>query len=775
MDNVINVKSEIGTLKKVLLHRPGNELLNLTPDTLSRLLFDDIPFLPEAQKEHDEFAHILKENGIEVVYLEDLMAEVLELGDDIENKFIRQFIFEAGIRTPKYKELVFDYLKSFVNKKELVLKTMEGIKIEEIPRKKREVEKSLVDLVSDESEFLADPMPNLYFTRDPFASAGKGVILNKMYSVTRNRETIYAEYIFNYHPEYKGKINKYYDRYLPYHIEGGDVLNLSNHVLAVGISQRTESGAIDELAKNMFRNPDCEIDTILAFNIPESRAFMHLDTVFTQIDYDKFTFHPGIMDTLEVFEITEGDIPDSDEDLNVKKVEGSLEEILERYLGRKVTLIPCAGGERISSEREQWNDGTNTLCIAPGVVVVYDRNNITNNILREHGIKVLEMSSAELSRGRGGPRCMSMPLVREDLDTSYNDKNEGNENIYFTKSEEVKKVNDKIDLRGRNFLTLLDYTPLEIRYLLDLAKDLKNKKHNGIPHRYLNNKNIVLLFEKTSTRTRCAFEVAGLDLGMGVTYLDPGSSQMGKKESIEDTARVLGRMYDGIEYRGYDQSIVEELARCAGVPVWNGLTTQFHPTQMLADVMTVEENFGHLDGIKLVFMGDARNNVANSLMVVCAKMGMHFVACGPKELWPDKELVNKCKEIAKETNGSIEMTEDVMEASKDADVIYTDVWVSMGEPDDVWADRIKLLSPYQVNMKVMDNANPNAIFLHCLPSFHDLNTTIGKDINEKFGLKEMEVTDEVFTSSKSKVFDEAENRLHTIKAVVYATMREDNE
>ena len=775
MDNVINVKSEIGTLKKVLLHRPGNELLNLTPDTLSRLLFDDIPFLPEAQKEHDEFAHILKENGIEVVYLEDLMAEVLELGDDIENKFIRQFIFEAGIRTPKYKELVFDYLKSFVNKKELVLKTMEGIKIEEIPRKKREVEKSLVDLVSDESEFLADPMPNLYFTRDPFASAGNGVILNKMYSVTRNRETIYAEYIFNYHPEYKGKINKYYDRYLPYHIEGGDVLNLSNHVLAVGISQRTESGAIDELAKNMFRNPDCEIDTILAFNIPESRAFMHLDTVFTQIDYDKFTFHPGIMDTLEVFEITEGDIPDSDEDLNVKKVEGSLEEILERYLGRKVTLIPCAGGERISSEREQWNDGTNTLCIAPGVVVVYDRNNITNNILREHGIKVLEMSSAELSRGRGGPRCMSMPLVREDLDTSYNDKDEGNENIYFTKSEDVKKVNDKIDLRGRNFLTLLDYTPEEIRYLLDLAKDLKNKKHRGIPHRYLNNKNIVLLFEKTSTRTRCAFEVAGLDLGMGVTYLDPGSSQMGKKESIEDTARVLGRMYDGIEYRGYDQSIVEELARCAGVPVWNGLTTQFHPTQMLADVMTVEENFGHLEGIKLVFMGDARNNVANSLMVVCAKMGMHFVTCGPKELWPDKELVNKCKEIAKETNGSIEMTEDVMEASKEADVIYTDVWVSMGEPDDVWADRIKLLSPYQVNMKVMDNANPNAIFLHCLPSFHDLNTTIGKDINDKFGLKEMEVTDEVFTSSKSKVFDEAENRLHTIKAVVYATMRKDNE
>ncbi|CCY94246.1 arginine deiminase [Firmicutes bacterium CAG:884] len=769
--NVINVKSEIGPLKKVLLHRPGNELLNLTPDTLSRLLFDDIPFLPEAQKEHDEFAHILKENGIEVVYLEDLMAEVLSLSEEISDKFIRQFIYEAGIRTPKYKNLVFDYLKSFKNKKELVLKTMEGIKIGEISRAKRNVEQSLVDFVGEESDFLADPMPNLYFTRDPFASAGNGIILNKMYSVTRSRETIYAEYIFNYHPEYKDMVNKYYDRYLPYHIEGGDVLNLNNHILAVGISQRTEAGAIDELAKNLFKNPDCEIDTILAFNIPESRAFMHLDTVFTQIDYDKFTYHPGIMDTLQVFEITEGDIPDSDEDLNVIELNGSLEEILEKYLKRKITLIPCAGGEKISAEREQWNDGTNTLCIAPGVVVVYDRNNITNNILREHGIKVYEMSSAELSRGRGGPRCMSMPLIRDDIDNEQYDRN----CKCLLKEESIKKINNRIDLRGRNFLTLLDYTPEEIRYLLDLSKDLKEKKHKGIDHRYLKGKNIVLLFEKTSTRTRCSFEVAGLDLGMGVTYLDPGSSQMGKKESIADTAKVLGRMYDGIEYRGFSQKIVEELAKNAGVPVWNGLTTEFHPTQMLGDALTIEENFGHLQGIKLVFMGDNRNNVANSLMVISAKMGMNFVSCGPKELWPDEDLVKKCKEIAQETGASIEMTEDVKEATKEADVIYTDVWVSMGEPDDVWESKIKLLKPYQVNMDVMNNANKNAIFLHCLPSFHDLNTTIGKDIHEKFGLKEMEVTDEVFNSSKSKVFDEAENRLHTIKAVVYATMREDNE
>lgn len=329
-----------------------------------------------------------------------------------------------------------------------------------------------------------------------------------------------------------------------------------------------------------------------------------------------------------------------------------------------------------------------------------------------------------------------------------------------------------MNLKNRNFLTLLDYTPEEIRYLLDLSKDLKNKKHNHIEHKYLPNKNIVLLFEKTSTRTRCAFEVAGLDLGMGVTYLDPGSSQMGKKESIADTAKVLGRMYDGIEYRGYDQKIVEELAANAGVPVWNGLTTEFHPTQMLADILTVEENFGTLKGIKLVFMGDARNNVANSLMVVCAKMGMHFVACAPKHLWPAEDLVQKCQAIAEENGALLEFTEDVLEGTKDANVIYTDVWVSMGEPEEVWNERIKILLPYQVNKKVMDNASENAIFLHCLPSFHDLNTTIGKEIYEKYGLKEMEVTDEVFNSDKSKVFDEAENRLHTIKSVVYATMRD---
>ncbi|MBN2883913.1 MAG: ornithine carbamoyltransferase, partial [Clostridia bacterium] len=301
-----------------------------------------------------------------------------------------------------------------------------------------------------------------------------------------------------------------------------------------------------------------------------------------------------------------------------------------------------------------------------------------------------------------------------------------------------------VNIRGRNFLTLLDYSPEEIRYLLDLSKDFKAMKRNGTPHRYLEGKNIVLLFEKSSTRTRCSFEVAGMDLGMGVTYLDPGSSQMGKKESIADTARVLGRLYDGIEYRGFAQSLVQTLADYAGVPVWNGLTDQFHPTQMLADLLTIEEEFGCLKGLKFTYSGDARNNLGNSLMVACAKMGLHFTACAPKELFPAEDLVKKAVGIALESGGSVTLTEDIEAGTKDADVIYTDIWVSMGEPDSVWETRIHLLKPYQVNSKMMANAKPEAIFMHCLPSFHDTNTTIGADIAKKFGINEMEVTDEVF-------------------------------
>ena len=327
-----------------------------------------------------------------------------------------------------------------------------------------------------------------------------------------------------------------------------------------------------------------------------------------------------------------------------------------------------------------------------------------------------------------------------------------------------------MELKGRNFLKLLDYTPEEIAYLIDLAADLKEKKKQGIRHDSLAGKNIALIFEKTSTRTRCSFEVAAHDLGMHVTYLDPSGSQIGKKESIADTARVLGRMFDGIEYRGFGQEIVEELAAYSGVPVWNGLTNEFHPTQMLADLLTIEENFGYLKGLNFTYMGDARNNMGNSLMVACAKMGINFTACAPAALFPAEDLVAECQKIAEENGCTVRLTENVDEGTKGANIIYTDIWVSMGEPDSVWEERIRLLSPYQVNAKAIENASDDVIFLHCLPSFHDRNTSIGEKIYQKFGVPEMEVTNEVFESKRSKVFDEAENRMHTIKAVVYATL-----
>ena len=403
----INVRSEIKPLKKVLLHRPGKELLNLTPDTLGRLLFDDIPFLKVAQQEHDAFAQILRDNGVEVVYLEDLAAETISQCPDLRKKFIEQFIVEGGVYTEEYQKALFEFFDAIKDNKELILKTMEGVRYGELSVPSE----SLVTKINDDKdELILDPMPNLYFTRDPFASIGNGVSMNRMYSVTRNRETIYADYIFKYHNDYKGKVPYFYERDNNFHIEGGDILNLNDKVLAIGISQRTESAAIDKIAKNVFASADSTIETILAFRIPSSRAFMHLDTVFTQIDYDKFTIHPNIMGPLEVYELTK-----NGDKVEIKLLTDTLKSILEKYLGvPDVKLIKCGGEDRIAAEREQWNDGSNTLCIAPGVIVVYERNDVSNALLREAGLKVLEMPSAELSRGRGGPRCMSMPLVRED-------------------------------------------------------------------------------------------------------------------------------------------------------------------------------------------------------------------------------------------------------------------------------------------------------------------------------------------------------------------------
>ncbi|MDD6639416.1 MAG: arginine deiminase [Erysipelotrichaceae bacterium] len=405
----IHVTSEIKPLKKVLLHRPGNELLNLTPDTLEELLFDDIPFLKIAQQEHDAFAKILRDNGVEVVYLENLVAEVFDLYPEVREQFLRQFLKEANITGDKYTKLIIEYLnENYPSNLELVLKTMEGMRLSELPK---EEATTLIDRVENYDEvMLLDPLPNLYFQRDPFASVGNGVLLHKMYSKTRSRETIYDEYVFKYHPDFKD-VPLYYSRNDVDHIEGGDVLNLNESTLAIGISQRTNPDAIERTAKRIFADENSLIRTIYAFHIPKSRAFMHLDTVFTQIDYDKFTYHPAILGTLQVFKLT----PGKDGQVEIEEINDTLQHVLEKALNLDhVELIPCGGGDMIAAAREQWNDGSNTLCIAPGVIVVYERNDVTNEVLRQHGLKVLEMPSCELSRGRGGPRCMSMPLIRED-------------------------------------------------------------------------------------------------------------------------------------------------------------------------------------------------------------------------------------------------------------------------------------------------------------------------------------------------------------------------
>ena len=405
----IHVKSEIGKLKKVMLHRPGQELEHLVPEDLERLLFDDIPYLKTAKIEHDMFAEIMRGQGVEVVYLEDLTADVLK-NQEKKEQFVREFIAEGGASAAKVRDQLYDYLMKISDEKELVLKTMSGIRASELNVK---MSCPLVSLVKKESQFLLDPIPNLYFTRDPFACIGNGVSLNRMYSRTRRRETLYGKYILKYHPDFAGKVPFYYDRDMDFSIEGGDILNLSNKVIAIGISQRTTPEAIELLAQNIFVDKASEIETIIALDIPAVRAFMHLDTVCTQVDYDKFTIHPGIMQTLRIFEIKPGDRKGQ---LKVTESDAMLSDILAKYLELdKVTLIKCGGKDRIASEREQWNDGSNTLCIEPGKVVVYDRNYVTNEILRQHGIEVLEMASSELSRGRGGPRCMSMPLERDHL------------------------------------------------------------------------------------------------------------------------------------------------------------------------------------------------------------------------------------------------------------------------------------------------------------------------------------------------------------------------
>lgn len=415
---MLRIESEIGRLKKVLLHRPGCELENLTPKWLDALLFDDIPWLELARQEHDAFAQVLRDAGVEVVYLVDLVAEALDRDQDVKRTFIRQFIQEAQVTSETLADVLFDYLSSFPTTRAMVEKTMAGIRKLEIPGF---VKRTLSDHIR-EYPFVTDPMPNLYFTRDPFSILYGGVALSRMHSVTRSRETIYGEYVFKHHPHYGGKFPMYYDRTEPSTLEGGDILVLSKELLAVGVSQRTHPAAVEKLAKNVFYRDRTDVKTILAFDIPKDRAFMHLDTVLTQVDFGTFTIHPAQIDDVAVYEVTRD--PNKPGKLLVRHVDGTLKHVLERYLGVKVTLIPCGGDDVVTSDREQWNDGANTLCIAPGEVVVYQRNHVTNKLLEQRGIKVHAIPSSELSRGRGGPRCMSMPLEREPFPTITDPKEE---------------------------------------------------------------------------------------------------------------------------------------------------------------------------------------------------------------------------------------------------------------------------------------------------------------------------------------------------------------
>lgn len=783
MDEPIYITSEIGRLRTVLLHRPGEELENLTPETLHDLLFDDIPHLKVAQEEHDRFANVLRERGIEVLYLDELAAESLA-DDAVRRRFVDEMLAASKQGERRVTRALAEYLLG-MEPRQMVRKLMAGVRKDEI-NLPAEHSEQLHDMVEqDHYPFYLDPMPNLYFTRDPAAAIGRGLTINRMHWPARRRESLFMRYIIDHHPRFAGKnIPVWYNRDEKFSMEGGDELILNRTTMAIGISERTTPEAIETMAANLFAGS--EFKKIIALQIPKSHAFMHLDTVFTMIDYDKFTIHPEIRDAeghlnLFILEKVEGQ--------KYPKItrENDLEHALRVALSLpKITLIECGGGDEIAAAREQWNDGSNTLAIAPGVVVTYDRNYVTNQKLRDAGVEVIEISGSELGRGRGGPRCMSMPLVREELKRriEVNDNRGVNVPVANMPSAVAPRFIEKAEpntvpsgkwalsreLRGRSFLTLKDFTPSEIRLMLDTAHELKRQKKNGQAHRLHEGKQVALLFEKTSTRTRCAFTVAANDLGVAPEFLGKDDIQLGKKESVEDTAKVLGRMFDGIEFRGFKHSTVEGLAEFANVPVWNGLTDAFHPTQILADFMTIEEHVGKLKGAKLVFVGDGRNNMANSLLIGSAKMGVDFRILAPRELHPVGEILETARAIAAETGAKIMVTDNHGEALAGADAIYTDVWASMGE-EDQFAERIALLKPYQVNRAMLEQTrNLNVKFLHCLPSFHDTNTIIGRQIHDQYGLDCMEVTDEVFRSKHSVVFDEAENRMHTIKAVMALTL-----